>query len=133
MLAVMRVHNFRLVPGDWSVVRLGPDEPVPDWALQPSSFFAITRTSEELSIVRETRFVPKSTRHQSGWTLLKVLGPFAFSEVGVLASLIGPLAAKGVPVFALSTFDTDYLLVPADRRDDAIAALISLGHHQSPP
>ena len=124
----MSGQAFSIVPGNWAMVRLSPDAPLPDWALGARSFVSITRTRDELSIVCEARMVPEGARHQAGWALLALRGPFAFSEVGVLASVVGPLAAAGVPVFALSTFDTDYLLAPTERRDDARAALVAAGH-----
>src|SRR5262249_13840476 len=113
---------------NWALVRLSPDAPLPGWALGPAAFMSITRTRDELSIVCDASSVPEGARQQAGWTLLALRGPFAFSEVGVLASVVGPLAAAGVPVFALSTFDTDYLLAPTERRDDALAALVAAGH-----
>src|SRR5262245_51964597 len=105
-------QTFSIIPGEWAVVRLQPDAPLPDWILGPGSLMSITRTRDELSIVCDARVVPEGARYQAGWALLALRGPFAFSEVGILASIVGPLAAAGVPVFALSTFDTDYLLVP---------------------
>jgi hypothetical protein len=124
----MSGQAFSIVPGNWAMVRLSPDAPLPDWALGARSFVSITRTRDELSIVCEARMVPEGARHQAGWALLALRGPFAFSEVGVLASIVGPLAAVGVPVFVLSTFDTDYLLVPDGRRDEALAALAAVGY-----
>ena len=72
--------------------------------------------------------VPSEIRHQGGWRALAVRGPLAFELTGVLASLATPLAAAGVSIFALSTFDTDYLLVPEERLSPALAALDAAGH-----
>ena len=72
--------------------------------------------------------VPAAVRHQAGWRALAVRGPLAFELTGVLASLASPLAEAGVPIFALSTFDTDYLLVPGERLEAALAALEAAGH-----
>jgi hypothetical protein len=72
--------------------------------------------------------VPEGVRREDGWRCLGVRGPLAFELTGVLAALAAPLAAAGVPIFALSTFDTDYLLVPGDRLDAALAALDAAGH-----
>ncbi len=83
---------------------------MPEWATQ-GQFFSITRTSDELSVIAETVLVPERLRTEVSWRVLKVHGPFEFSEVGVLAALVSPLAAAGVSVFTISTFDTDYLLV----------------------
>ena len=75
----------------------------------------------------EARVAP-GVRREGGWRCLRVRGPLAFSETGVLASLASPLAAAGVPIFVLSTFDTDYLLIPGDRLETALRALATAGH-----
>ena len=72
--------------------------------------------------------VPEGVRKQGGWRCFKVRGPLAFELTGVLASLASPLAAAGVPIFALSTFDTDYLLVPGNELAEALDALGAAGH-----
>lgn len=72
--------------------------------------------------------VPSGVQREGGWRCLRVRGPLAFTEIGVLASLAAPLAAAGVPIFVLSTFDTDYLLIPGDRLETALAALDAAGH-----
>jgi hypothetical protein len=100
---------------------------VPEWATQ-GQFFSITRTSEELSIIAESDLVPERLRTEVSWRVLKVHGPFDFSEVGVLAALVQPLAAAGVSVFAVSTFDTDYLLVRCSQSREAIAGLRDAAH-----
>lgn len=89
---------------------------------------SITRTSEELSIVAETYRVPADLRPALTWRLLKIHGPFDLSEVGVLASLVVPLAQKGISVFTISTFDTDYLLIQSSQWKASAAALRSAGH-----
>lgn len=93
-----------------AVCRLEPDDPVPSWADGPG-FASVTRTDDELSVVCPERRVPDDVRAEGGWRAFRVEGPLDFSMVGILASLTGPLAAAGIPVFAVSTFDTDYLLV----------------------
>lgn len=72
--------------------------------------------------------VPADVRREGGWRCLRVRGPLAFSQIGVLASLASPLAAAGVPIFVLSTFETDYLLIPGARLEAALAALRTAGH-----
>jgi len=115
--------------GKLAVCRLVPDAPTPDWvdgAEGPLS--SVTRTPAELSIVVAEGAVPDHVRAEAGWRALSVRGPLAFSLTGVLSSLAVPLAAAGVPIFALSTFDTDWLLVGGDRLRDAITALEEAGH-----
>lgn len=72
--------------------------------------------------------VPSGVLAEAGWRCLKVQGPLDFALVGVMASLTGPLAAAGVSLFALSTYDTDYLLVKAGNLAQAVDALESAGH-----
>jgi hypothetical protein len=123
-------HRFVVEPGELAIVRLGPEETVPDWASRAAGFVSITRTNEELSIVCAVRLVPEYVRSEGGWAALKLLGPFPFDQVGVLASIVGPLADAGISVFAISTFDTDYVLVKTERLSAALAALERAGHRR---
>ena len=126
-----RSLRFVVLPGELAVVRLAPRDPVPDWAwgaLSSGAFASVTRTGDELSIVCDPRHAPRDARIERGFTAIQLVGPFAFDQVGILSSFTGPLAQAGVSVFATSTFDTDYVLVKADRLDDAVAALVRAGH-----
>jgi hypothetical protein len=112
-----------------AVCRLPPDDAVPRWAagtLQP--LVSITRTASELSMVLPEAAVPLGVQAQPGWRALSVRGPLPFHLTGVLASLAEPLAEAGVPIFAISTYDTDWLLVGHDRLRDACVALQDAGH-----
>jgi hypothetical protein len=122
-----RCFDLSVLPGSFALARLAADALLPSWAMH-GEFFAITRTSEELSIVCAEHQVPPGVEAETGWRALKVQGPFALTEIGVLASLAAPLAAAKVSLFAISTFDTDYLLVSEKQLDAAIAALRSAGH-----
>jgi len=121
------VLRLSLLPGQFSVCRLKPSDPLPTWATN-GPFCAITRTAEELSIVCPDASVPDGVVQEPGWRLLKVAGPLDFSLVGVLASLVTPLAQAGISIFALSTYDTDYLLVKKERLAQTLAALQQAGH-----
>jgi hypothetical protein len=88
----------------------------------------VARTADELSIVCAEENVPAGVQAAQGWRALKLQGPFAFAETGVLASLVQPLASAGVGVFVFSTYDTDYVLVTQDQLDAAVAALRQAGH-----
>jgi uncharacterized protein len=127
MPAPKRTFELSLLPETFAICRLAPDAVVPEWATQ-GRFFSITRTSDELSVITETASVPATLRTEASWRVMKVHGPFAFSEVGVLASLVAPLATAGVSVFTISTFDTDYLLVQCSQLRDALAALRNAAH-----
>jgi len=102
--------KFRLLPGPYAIVRLAPNAPVPEWATT-ADFNSITRTADELSIVCPTANVPPEVHSPHRWMCLKLEGPFSFSETGVLISFIEPLSTKDVPIFAISTYDTDYVLI----------------------
>ncbi|HUA86605.1 MAG TPA: ACT domain-containing protein [Bryobacteraceae bacterium] len=108
--------RMELLKSEFSISRLDADAPLPEWPR--GDFFSVTRTAEELSIVHQGR----------GFRCLKVEGPLDFSLVGILASLTATLARAEVPVFAISTFDTDYLLVRTEQIERAIAALEENGH-----
>jgi hypothetical protein len=121
-------HTFRVLPDTYSISRLGADAAVPGWATQAQGFVSITRTDDELSIVCRSDAVPDGVRADGDWRTIKIDGPFAFDQIGVLASLAAPLADAGVAIFVVSTFDTDHVLVKAHQLEQAIAALRSAGH-----
>jgi hypothetical protein len=112
----------------FAICRLPVGERVPEWALT-QDFFSITRTSDELSLVCPQAGIPSGVPAERGWRCLKVEGPLDFSATGILASLTEPLARGGVPVFATSTFDTDYLMLPERDFDRAVPILEGAGHH----
>ena len=127
MAAATRQLELTLLPERFAISRLAADAPVPDWATQ-GPFYSVTRTADELSIVTELSRVPTGVQSQCGWRILKVHGPFVLSEIGVLVALAAPLAEARVSLFAVSTFDTDYLLVASETLPAAIAALERAGH-----
>lgn len=102
------------------MARLGPEQPIPAWAVD---FFAVTRTRDELSIVCGQAAVPLDVAAECGFRMLMVEGPLDFSMTGILASITTSLADAGVSLFAISTYDTDYVLVRDDRFQSAVAAL----------
>ena len=121
--------SFRRHPGEFAVCRLAPDAPIPVWAAQ-SPFSSITRTPAELSIVSEAACVPENAQAERGWACLELRGPFPFTLTGILSSILKPLAEAQVPIFALSTYDTDWVLVPAVKIDAALQALRAAGHNE---
>jgi hypothetical protein len=116
-----------ILPGIYAVSRLPAPEPIPNWALG-DQFLSITRTNEELSILCPQQNVPAGVPREPDWRCLKVEGPLSFSLTGVLASLLTPLAEAQVSIFAVSTFNTDYILVKADTLKEAVNALLAAGH-----
>ena len=121
--------TLTLQPDVYAVVRLEPDLSLPSWA-RLSDIFSITRTRDELSVVCVESVIPTglSAQFERGWRLLKLEGPFAFTLTGILSSVLNPLATVGVSIFAFSTFDTDYVMVPGAKLQTAIAALTEAGH-----
>ena len=115
------------LPGSFAICKLDKDAALPAWATA-GNFFSITRTTDELSIVCSQSDVPEDVPCERDWRCLRVAGTMAFSVVGVLASLVTPLAEAGISVFALSTFDTDYLLVKEKDLENAVVALRQYGH-----
>lgn len=122
----MPLPRLQIMPQRLAVARLDPAADLPAW-LPRDGFLSITRTSDELSIVVDEQALPGRVTAETGWRMLKVLGPLDFSLVGVLASLANPLAAAGVSIFAISTYDTDYLLVREAQFPLALAALAEAG------
>jgi enamine deaminase RidA (YjgF/YER057c/UK114 family) len=114
----------KVLDGRLSICRLAPSERIPSWALElHDGFVSITRTPDELSIVCPEEAVPPDTRVEEGFRALVVPGPIPFAETGVLAGIARPLAAAGISIFAVSTFDTDYVLVREADLDGALSAL----------
>jgi hypothetical protein len=111
----------------FAIGRLGSDAPIPSWATA-GDLVSITRTADELSVVCRQDAVPEGIPCERGWRCLRLAGTIPFSVVGVLASLTAPLAKAGISVFALSTFDTDYLLLKEEDLERAIDVLRRQGH-----
>ena len=119
--------KLKKLDGRVAVCRLAPSSGIPGWA-SGAEFFSATRTGDELSVVCPQENVPAGVRSEGGWCVLMLEGPFEFSEVGVLASVAEPLAGAGVSILALSTYDTDYVLVKEEDVDLAASALVERGH-----
>ncbi|HET8976384.1 MAG TPA: ACT domain-containing protein [Solirubrobacterales bacterium] len=115
------------VAGDYVVCRL-PAGAAPPPDPGRGALFSATRTADEVSVVCPADAAPAGARTEGPFAALRVSGALDFSLTGILASLAAPLAEAGVSVFAISTFDTDYLLVPRERLDDAREALAAAGH-----
>jgi hypothetical protein len=128
-IAVPVTHQLALtlLPNTFAVCKLDAADAIPAWATT-GELFSITRTPDELSIVCLQSLVPVGIRCERAWRCFKLAGPIPFTTVGILASLVQPLAEAGIGVFALSTFDTDYLLVKVADLTQAIETLRQKGH-----
>lgn len=119
------MRRLSVMPESLAIVKLDADAPVPEWLT--AGFRSITRTPKELSIVCDAALVPDAVDAERGWRALEVAGPLALTEIGILASLAVPLRDANVSLFAISTFDTDYVLVRAADLEAALDALETAG------
>jgi hypothetical protein len=116
--------TLRILPGELTVVRLPPESPIPAWLpLSANPLTSVTLTDSELSIICPSPTVPEGLTSQPGYRALRIEDKLEFSAVGILSSILNPLAAAGVNILSVSTFDTDYVLIPAAKLPQAITAL----------
>jgi hypothetical protein len=111
----------------YAVVRCDPDAPIPGW-VTGGQFWSVTRSDAELSVVCRQDDVPSDASAERGWCALELAGPLDFSLTGVVSALVVPLADAEVPIFVLSTFETDYLLVREHDLPRSVKALNGAGH-----
>lgn len=123
--------KFRWLPGPYAIVRLNPDAAVPVWATK-GDFTSITSSPDELSVVCPADHLPKDIDSGPRWICFKLEGPFPFSQTGVLLSFIEPLSDNGIPIFAISTYDTDYVLIQEEFAGLALDTLREAGHELWP-
>lgn len=119
---------LELLPDTLAICRLEPGAPVPSWAAESSPFLTLSRTAEELSITTLQSTVPAGVPCERDYRAVRVRGPLPLDLVGILAAIADPLAAAGVSIFAISTHDTDYVLVKARELEAALKALRQAGH-----
>lgn len=125
----MRRLVLDVQPGEYTVARLDPGADVPAELLQArAGLVSLTRTKRELSVVCPAELWRDEGEHEDGWRLLSVRGPLEFTLTGIIAALSSELAAAGVGLFSLSTFETDHLLVKDSDLARAIDALEVSGH-----
>ena len=120
--------NLNILPYPLAVLHFSPNDPIPDFVWS-SPFYSITRSDSELSVFLAADAIPASVEASTGWRAMRVAGHIDFQITGIISSLTMPLAAKQISVFSISTYETDYLVVPEDRLDDATDVLRRAGHH----
>ena len=120
---VEKILTMKLLKEKYGVCRLDKSELIPEWAME-SDFFSITKTLDELSIVCSKDSIPNSVKCENDWRILKIEGPLDFSLIGILASISVILAQNAISIFAISTYDTDYILVKNKDINNAISSLI---------
>jgi hypothetical protein len=119
---------LELLPDTLAVCRLDPAAPVPEWAAGSTPFLTVSRTAEELSVTTVQSAVPGDVQCERDYRALRVRGPLPLDLVGILAAIADPLAEAGLSIFAISTYDTDYVLVKARDLDAALRTLERAGH-----
>src|SRR5689334_5836901 len=122
--------DLELLPGEYAICRLPAGSRLPAGITEghDSGVFSVTWTADEVSILCPADQAPPDSTVETPWRCLRVDGPVDLALTGILASIVSPLAEARVNIFAFSTFDTDYLLVPSVRLTEAIAALTAAGH-----
>ena len=118
---------LRVWPGRWTVCRLAPDDAVPAWATVPAPLVVVSRSQTELSILVPEAHVPDQVTSERGFRVIEVVGPVPFAVTGLIASLSQPLAAAGISLFPVATYDTDYVLVQDASLASAVDVLRAAG------
>lgn len=114
--------TLSLLKDKFGVCRLNSNECIPSWGTR-SEFFSITKTLDELSIVCSEEYIPKDIKCEREWKALKIEGPLDFSLIGILSKISRLLAKEGISIFAISTYDTDYILVKENHIENAVSVL----------
>ncbi|MFT2719491.1 ACT domain-containing protein [Deinococcus sp. A31D244] len=120
-------QTLSVLPGEYAVSQLPAGSPAPAWAFT-GDLWCVLGVSDELSVVCAAPQVPAGVTTQRGWAALKLHGPFEFTLAGILASVLDPLRDAGIGIFALSTFNTDYVLVAQADLHRAAHTLREAGH-----
>jgi hypothetical protein len=123
----MHKLNLSVLPERLAICKLAAGSPIPIWAAR-GSFYSITRTADELSLITADHDIPADITCDHDWRAIKVEGPLDFSLTGVLESVARPLADASISIFAIATYDTDYVLVKSSNLDRAIDTLRAAGH-----
>jgi len=118
--------KLKVLSEKFCISRLNRLEPIPNWTLD-ANWYSITKTDEELSIVCEEKYVPEHILKETDWKCFKIEGPLDFALIGILSKLSTLLADSGISIFAISTYDTDYILVKSDKLAKSIKVFESNG------
>lgn len=119
--------KIKIIDGIYGVCRLNPFDAIPDWAIK-GEIYSITNTKEELSILCLESNIPSDMKCERNWRILKVEGPLDFSLIGILASISSILAKSEISIFAISTYDTDYILLKEKDLQKGVNALVNEGY-----
>jgi uncharacterized protein len=119
--------KMTLLPDKYGVCRLNKEDNIPSWAYE-GEFFSLTKTTDELSVLCLESNIPAGLKLEGDWRVLKVLGPLDFSLIGILSKISGILAQQDISIFAVSTYDTDYILVKNNKVENAVEVLEREGY-----
>ena len=118
---------IRLVDAEYAITRLNIGSQIPEW-LPGAGFWTVSSSREEMTLVCRAARIPNGVKSSLGWRCLRIEQHFAFDVPGVLESVLAPLSAAGVGVFANSTFSTDYIFIGGSSAEEAVEALKAYGH-----
>lgn len=110
--------SLEILPYDLSICQASPSADFPLFSIK-SEFLSVTKTPEELSIICESQSVPEGLECESGWAAIRVIGPLDLSLIGILADLSSLLAEADISIFAISTYETDILLIKSEMLPEA--------------
>lgn len=119
--------KLKLFAEEYAVCRLNNDSKIPTW-IDTKNFYSITKTEDELSVVCSNNNIPYDVKSEKEWRILKILGPLDFSLIGILSKLSGLLAENKISIFAISTYDTDYILIKEKDIENACKILNCNGY-----
>lgn len=119
--------RFKTHSGRFALCQLPAGSGIPDWAFT-GGFHSVTVTSEEVSIICDQQAVPKGVKTQRDYVLLEIEGPFDFNAIGILQAFLAPLAQARIPIFAISTYNTDFVLVQEEFEQRALESLKKAGY-----
>lgn len=119
--------KLKLFAEEYAVCRLNNDSKIPAW-IDTKNFYSITKTEDELSVVCSNNNIPSDVKSEKEWRILKILGPLDFSLIGILSKLSGLLAENKISIFAISTYDTDYILIKEKDIENACKILTCNGY-----
>ena len=124
----MEQLSLLVLPDKYAMYRFEADSDLPDW-IKASEFYSVTKTKDELSVVsRQSDSISESADANQDWRILKIEGPLDLSSTGIIANISGILAERSIPIFTISTYDTDYILVKNHDLNNAIETLKAIGH-----
>lgn len=119
--------KLKVLKGEFTIHRFPAKSKIPS-SVYESDFFTVSKTDDEVSIVCDSSITLQSEKSETGWSCFKVLGPLDFSLTGILAEIASSLAESNISIFAISTYDTDYILVDSKKVELAKGSLVASGY-----